>query len=61
MSPSLEPPECTSCNVLRKLIRSEPVVKRYELRAYECPSCKSLLQLVQRGDPTMLPLRMPGG
>ena len=61
MTPSFEPPQCTSCNVVRKLIRSQPVVQRYELRVYECPKCKSLLQLVERGDPSMLPHRMRGG
>lgn len=48
---------CTACDKPRRFISSEPAAKRYEIRSYECPSCKSVLRIVERTERSMLPRR----
>ena len=44
-------PLCTACNMPRKAIASEPVTYWYQITHYKCPSCNSLLRLVERKEP----------
>jgi hypothetical protein len=46
---------CTTCDVIRNLIESEPIAMRYELRTYECSVCKSVLRQVERTEPSLFP------
>jgi hypothetical protein len=39
---------CVACNVSRKAVGSEPVTNWYRITFYKCPSCKSVLRLVER-------------
>lgn len=48
---------CTACDKPRKFVSSEPAAKRYEIRSYECPSCKSVLRMVECTEPNMFPRR----
>lgn len=54
-NPNFEMPRCVACDKQRNLISSEPAAKRYEIRSYECPACKSVLLLVERTEPSMFP------
>jgi hypothetical protein len=47
-------PECSVCNVERKLTAVEPIVKGHDIRSFECPVCQTILRLVVRQDPTLL-------
>jgi hypothetical protein len=42
-----EPVVCTACDVPRKAISLELLHERYQTVFYECPSCKSVLRLVE--------------
>ncbi len=48
-----ESPICAARNEPRRFLGSEPVADRYEIRSYECPTCKSVLRLVERTEPSM--------
>jgi hypothetical protein len=39
-------PLCVACGVERYAIATEPVTARYEIRAEECPKCKTVVRLV---------------
>ena len=39
---------CIMCCLNRRLIGTEPVTKQYEIQSLECPSCRSVVRLVQR-------------
>lgn len=38
---------CIVCSLNRRVVRTEPVATRYEIQSLECPSCKSVVRLVQ--------------
>ena len=38
---------CLICQVERKLIGLSPIAERYQLRSFECPVCKNVLDLVE--------------
>lgn len=46
MTPATE--TCTACNVMRKAVDAEPLTNWYELVSYRCPSCKTVLRVVER-------------
>jgi hypothetical protein len=39
---------CIICCLNRRLIGTEPVTKQYDIQSLECPSCRSVVRLVQR-------------
>ena len=39
---------CIICTLQRRLVRTEPVTKSYEIQTLECPECKSQARLVQK-------------
>jgi hypothetical protein len=39
---------CIVCTVQRRIVRTEPVTKSYEIHTLECPKCGSQVRLVQR-------------
>ena len=39
---------CTTCNIPRKPVAAEPLTNWYELVTHRCPSCKTVLRLVER-------------
>jgi hypothetical protein len=55
---------CFFCQLNRRLVSAQSLTREYELHTLECPSCKSLVRLVQKrsraNDPRHgLPLRPP--
>ena len=38
---------CIVCCLNRRVVRTEPVARQYEIQSLECPSCKSVVRLVQ--------------
>jgi hypothetical protein len=40
-------PRCFACRVERVSIALEPIDRRYDVRSLECPSCKSIVRLVE--------------
>jgi hypothetical protein len=40
-------PICTDCKVPRKAIWLELLNDRYQMTAYECPACNTVLRLVE--------------
>ena len=62
---------CIVCTVQRRIVRTEPVTKSYEIHTLECPKCGSQVRLVQRTvskskphraaiDPYWRDVRIPG-
>ncbi len=53
---------CIMCCVNRRFIGAEPVVRYYEIQFLECPSCRSVVRLVQKRSATnKLPRRASAG
>ena len=48
-------PSCIACNVKRNFTGAARVAYGYEISAFECPQCKSVLKLVVRGNLGPLP------
>ena len=43
------PGVCSTCNAERTLAAVEPIVKRHDVRSFECPVCHTILRLVVHG------------
>lgn len=41
-------PRCVECDIERVSIEIEWATARYQINCYECPSCKSVLRLVEQ-------------
>jgi hypothetical protein len=39
---------CMACNIDRKAVAGEPLTDWYEVVFYRCPSCKTILRLLER-------------
>ena len=50
---------CVACNAARKPVASKDADYWYQIVIYKCPSCRSMLQLVERkqSPPEPLPAR----
>ena len=40
--------KCTGCDIERKPVAAESLTNWYEVVLYRCPSCKTILRLVER-------------
>ncbi len=47
MHPSRSQP-CIVCSVLRQVVERESAPKEYEIASLECPSCRTIVRLVQK-------------
>jgi hypothetical protein len=50
-------PHCFACRIERVTIALKPIARRYDVRSVECPSCKSVLRLVEARISVTSPLR----